>query len=84
MGRDVMDAKQALRSLVDNSGKSQRAISRELGKTDNYVSALFSMGRAPGSDLMAAIAQACGYTLALVPHGSTLPDGSIVLDGKDG
>lgn len=79
-----MDAKQALRSLVDNSGKSQRAISRELGKTDNYVSALFSMGRAPGSDLMAAIAQACGYTLALVPHSSALPSGSIVLDGKDG
>ena len=79
-----MDAKSAMRHIVKNSGKAKAAISRELGKSDNYINAMHVMQRSPGSDVLAAIAQACGYTLALVPHGSALPSGSIVLDGKDG
>ena len=79
-----MDSKQAFRVIVDASGKSRRALARELGRSEGFISSMLSGGRAPGSDLLAAIARACGYTLALVPHGSTLPSGSIVLDGKDG
>ena len=83
IGCEILNAKQAFRTIADASGLSRRALSAALGKTDNYISALLSQGRAPGSDLMAAIAQACGYTLALIPHGSTLPRGSIVLDGTE-
>ncbi len=72
-----MDSKAALAHVVSCSGKSKAAISKELGKSDGYISSLFTMGRAPGTDVLASIAAACGYTLQLVGHGETL-----TLDGR--
>lgn len=67
-----MDSREALRHIVDKSGKSQRLISKELGHNDRYIATTLSGGRAPGTDVLATIAQACGYTLQLVGHGETL------------
>lgn len=72
-----MNSREALAHVVRASGKSKAAISRGVGKSSNFVSALFSMKRAPGTDLLAEIAQECGYTLQLVGHGETLQ-----IDGK--
>lgn len=67
-----MDSRQALAHVVAKGGKSKAALSRELGRSEGFVSSLFSMHRAPGVDLMASIAKACGYDLQLVGHGETI------------
>ena len=82
-----MNSREALAHVVRASGKSKAAISRGIGKSSNYVSALFSMNRAPGTDLLAKIARECGYTLQLVGHGEVLSiDGRADLEpaGEDG
>ena len=71
-----MDSREALRHIVSKSGKSQRLISKELGHNDRYIATTLSGGRAPGTDVLATIAKACGYALQLVGHGET-----ITLDG---
>ena len=75
-----MDSKEALRALLARSDKPKTAISLELGKSSGYVNSYLTMGRAPGADVLADIAGACGYRLALVPAGDQLPAGSIVID----
>lgn len=67
-----MDSRQALEHVVSASGLTKAELSRRLGRSEGYVSSLFSMHRAPGSDLLASIAQACGYQLQLVGHGETI------------
>lgn len=74
-----MDSRGALAHIVAASGESKAAMSRRLGRSDNYISALFTMRRAPGTDLMAELARACGYRLQLVGHGETID-----IDGRRG
>ena len=61
-----MQAQEAFRYALDNSGKSQRQISRDLGKVDTFISSMLSGGRTPGLQLMANVADVCGYDLLLV------------------
>ena len=76
-----MDADAAVRHMIAVSGMSQRQISRDIGKTDTFVSATLSkrQGARPSCALMSDIAGACGYSLQLVGHGET-----ITLDGTSG
>ena len=75
---DIMDSDAALRHMIAVSRKSQRQISRDIGKTDTFISATLSkrQGAHPSCALMSDIARACGYDLQLVGHGET-----ITLDG---
>lgn len=61
-----MESKEALRYVVNHSGKSQRAISVELGKVPTYISATFTQGSIPTVETLANVANVCGYDLLLV------------------
>ena len=74
-----MDSHDAMRALADVAGISQREISRRMGRTDNYLGTQLSRGIRPGTDVLAEVAGACGYMLALVPRAETLPSGSIII-----
>ena len=76
-------ARGALSLLPARAGLARDEVSRRLGRSRQFMSSLIGQGSTPKADTLARVADVCGYTLALVPHGSTLPDGSIVLDGKD-
>ena len=70
-----MDGRQALRHMVKASGKPQRAISTDIGRSEGFVQSYLATGRVPSADLMATLAHACGYSLGLVGHGETLTIG---------
>jgi len=62
-----MDANKVLKYLVSSSGMSRAAISRKMGKNDNYISVRLQTGRRnlPRIDTMSTVADACGYDLLL-------------------
>ena len=70
-----MDSKQAIRHMADKSGISRRGLSAALDRSDGYVQAYIYGSRAPGADVLARWAHACGYSLCLVGHGETLTIG---------
>lgn len=76
-------AQDAVRKALETSGMSQSGASKAIGKTRNYVNAVVSQADATGGtlgcDTVAAIAGACGYSLALLPAGTEAP-GAIVID----
>lgn len=51
--------------MVDASGKSGVQVSREIGRSDNYLWSMLRNGTMPGLDLFVAIARACGYSVEL-------------------
>lgn len=55
-----MDPKDVLRAMVEQSGKSQRLISVEIGRHPTYVASLLHGGSYPQIDTFASIAKACG------------------------
>ena len=71
-------ARGALQALVNGSGKSRRAVSIELGLSENFLGNYASSGRIPGLPLMARIAAACGYIMQFVRGDET-----IVVDPKE-
>lgn len=57
--------------MVDASGKSGVQVSREIGRSDNYLWSMLRNGTMPGVDLFVAIAKACGYSVELTgPFGT--------------
>lgn len=74
-----METRRAIRRIVHLSGKSQRQVSEDMGRSPNFVSAVLTQKRTPSTDLMAEIAEVCGYELQLVKKGG---GEVIVLDGK--
>lgn len=54
-----------IRHMLAASGKSAAQVSRELGNDSNHLSVILSSGRTPRADLLAKIADACGYELIL-------------------
>ena len=65
-----MDSSEVLRYVVNHSGKSQRAISIELGKVPTYISSTFTQRSIPTIETMANIANVCGYDLVLIKRSS--------------
>ena len=74
-----MESMDALRIAASRSDTSITSIGASMGKSDSYVSATASRGSVPRCDTMAAMADVCGYRLALVPRGD-LPDTALVID----
>lgn len=74
-----MNAYDALKSAGAIAGVPMYKIGRELGKPDSYVSNGMARGSSPRCNTMAAMAEVCGYRLALVPVCS-LPDDALVID----
>ena len=79
-----MNTNEAIRAMLDSAGLTPYAASLAMGRAHSYVAVVLKRGGLVGAPTLSELGKVCGYTLALVPHGSTLPSGSIVLDGKDG
>lgn len=63
-----MDATEAMRTIIEASGKSGRQVAREIGRSDSFVSSSLAQGVCPRADTLAHVAHACGYELALIPR----------------
>jgi hypothetical protein len=81
-----MDAKDALRDMVESSGLTQAQIEARANKYSGWVGQSLARPR-PGADLIALIARACGYRLALVPDDGgraiTIGDDAADLETSD-
>lgn len=60
-----MQAQDVMRYMVDMCGKSQREISRDMGKSDTYIGSSLAQGSKPTLDLVARVARVTGYRLIL-------------------
>lgn len=67
-----MQAQYVIRYMVDTCGKSQREISRDMGKSDTYIGSSLAQGSKPTLDLVARVAKATGYRLMLQDEAGTL------------
>lgn len=70
-----MNVKQAIDKMCEEAGKSQRTVSKEIGRNPSFLSTSMSKGSVPRVDTMAAIARACGFELVLRGHGVEIPLG---------
>jgi len=73
-----MDSVQALREAVEVSGLTHRQVAQRMGRHGAYVSQTLRQ-KSVGGDVLASIATACGYRLALVP----LDGGRSIVIGED-
>lgn len=71
-----MNPSDAMRRMIETSGKSGRQVAREIGRSDSFVSSTLAQGVCPRADTLAKVAHACGYELVAIPTGvaSKLPD----------
>lgn len=60
-----MNNSELIKMMVNNSNKSYREVSLELGKTQGYVSALISQNSSPNLATFIKISEACNCTLSL-------------------
>ena len=67
-----MDTREAIERMCEEAGKSQRAVSAEIGRAPTFLSTTLHKGSGPKVDTMAAIARACGFELVLRGHGVTI------------
>ena len=68
-----MDALQALRHMVNMSGKSARSVAREMDIAETFINMTLSRKSIPKVDTFADIADICGYELALIGHDEVIP-----------
>ena len=64
-----MKTREAIEKMCELSGKSQRAVSSEIGKAPTFIGSSLHKGSIPRVDTMAAIARSCGFELVLRGHG---------------
>ncbi len=85
-----MNASEAMRLIIEASGKSGRQVAREIGRSESFVSSSLAQGVCPRADTLARVARACGYELVLIPKpradGLTDASSGIVIeyDGSTG
>ena len=73
-----MQVNDAIRAIVQASGLSLRGVSERMGKKPTLVSSALQ-NKDKQASLLAGIAAACGYDLALVPKGKA-PEGTVIID----
>lgn len=64
-----MNTRDAIERMCDLAGKSQRTISKEIGRNPTFLGTTLSKGSVPRVDTMAKIAETCGFELVLRGHG---------------
>ncbi len=62
-----MNASDAMRAMIEASGKSGRQIAREIGRSESFVSSSLAQGVCPRADTLAKVAHVCGYELVAIP-----------------
>ena len=86
----AVDASEAMRLIIESSGKSGRQVAREIGRSESFISSSLAQGVCPRADTLARVARACGYELVLIPKPQTdkfmSPGSGIVIeyDGRVG
>ena len=73
-----MDASNAMRACVIDSGLTHKQIESKARRYNGWLGQTLARPR-PGADLLAEVAHACGYHLALVPDG----EGDMIVIGED-
>ena len=78
-----MTSAQAMRAMVESVGLTHKQIEARAGQYGGWVGQALARTR-PGADLLAEIAHACGYRLALVPMdgGDAIPIGDASTDAN--
>lgn len=61
-----MDILDCIKQMIEVSGKSARQVSRDLGRSPNYLGATFANGSDVGASNAARIARLLGWRLAFV------------------
>lgn len=61
-----MNTTNAVRALLARSGLTSYKVSRGLGRHSSYVSTMLRRGSVPSADLLAQMADVCGYDLRLI------------------
>ena len=79
-GGVLMNTNEAIRTMVEESGYSHRALSVELGHSATWLSSTLHRPGDSECGTVAAIARIAGYSLVLVPRNRPLPVGSLVID----
>lgn len=73
----------AITKIVEESGMSKRAVSEAMGRSGNYLASVIEQSQRKGggvrSSTLSSIAEACGYSLVLVP-AEKVDDGMLVID----
>lgn len=75
-----MNATDSIRELARRGGLSYRALSMQMGRSEMFIGTTIAKGSIPKADTLAAIADVCGYTLALVPKSAEMPADAIIVD----
>lgn len=68
MEQKILNARDALLSVVNGCGLSRAEIARALNRNDNYVRNAIRRNSAPQADNFAMILAACGYDLVAIPR----------------
>lgn len=56
----------AMQQMIASTGKSRIALSREMGRSDTYLTTKLQEKSKPRTDTLSQLANLCGYTLQLV------------------
>ena len=59
---------------------SRRQVSEAVGRTGSWFPTIVENGSDSRLSSVSSVASVCGYTIAAVPIGSDLPEGSLVVD----
>lgn len=66
-----MQALDAIRRMVEASGKTSADVCREMGTAENYIRVTLSRKSVPKVDTFAEIAHACGFRVKIVGQGES-------------
>lgn len=82
VGRNDMKAKDAIQQLIKMSDWTQARLASALGFASPQAFDNRRRAKSPRTDFLVAILGKLGYQLVIVPDGSKLPKGSIVIDDE--
>ena len=71
---NIATVEDLIRHMVSASGKSGAQVSREIGRSDNYLWSMLRNGTIPGIDLFVTIANACGYSVEVSGPSLSSPE----------
>lgn len=77
-----MKAKEAIKKLLEESDWNQARLSNALGFASPQAFENRRKARSPKTDFLVAVLNKLNYQLVIVPDGSKLPKGAIVLDDE--
>lgn len=74
-----MDTIESVRMMIERAGVTPYRVAVDMGRAPTYVSSMLRRGSTPSADLLAQIADVCGYDLRLISR-----DGldSITIDAR--